>query len=178
MAAPSSHGPRRTARSQSTTGAVPSTAGEGRREAGGAWRGCQDGAGLPQGGSGPPPCRGLCGFQLLQSLLRQRARGLGLSIHLERVRAGWGDPAPVRGSTHGTPGSTHVKPPQGEALQGVLGCSPDPQYPFAQTPTRASPRPQPAPSTVPHGHTGAGGAQDPSELVEQREKGGRGIEGG
>uniref|UniRef100_A0A8B9ZSQ1 Uncharacterized protein n=1 Tax=Anas zonorhyncha TaxID=75864 RepID=A0A8B9ZSQ1_9AVES len=129
----------------------------------------------PPGWLWAPPCRGLCGFQLLQSLLRQRASGLGLSIHLERVRAGWEDPAPVRGSTHGTPGSTHVKPPQGEALQRVLGCSLDPQCPSAQTPMMASPRPQPAPSTVPHGHTGAGGAQDPSERWESAAGTGGGV---
>lgn len=101
------------------------------------------------------------------------------TLHPPGKGQGWlGRPCPREGGTHSTPGSTHVKPPQGEALQGVLGCSLDPQCPSAQTPMMASPRPQPAPSTVPHGHTGAGGAQDPSELVEQRERGGRGIGGG
>lgn len=178
MAALSSHGPRRTARSRSTTGAVPSTAGEGRREAGGGLEGVSGWGWAPPGWLWAPPVPGAVRFPAATVTPVPKSQRLR-TLHPPGKGQGWlGRPCPREGQHPRHPGEHPREAPHAEALQGVLGCSSDPQYPSAQTPTRARPQPQPAPSTVPHGHAKAGGVQDPSELVEQRENGERGIGGG
>lgn len=60
---------------------------------------------------------------LLQLLLGQRATGLGSSIHLEKVGAGWGNPAQGQWSPQGQ-GSTQSIAQRGQqpcALKAPLG---------------------------------------------------------